>query len=209
MARHDDEHRCVELFGRALRSELAANADKGHWRDGDSALGDVEALLVDVLYHVAKLVIAKDVDNRLAGLEFAADTGNEVMMVADLLGALNVAHVTELEAAEPTTLGKLLPDLAPLSPERQHAEDDPDYDAGLPPLKAALVAASERFIDAVREAVKQHTAPAEFAVAAVCGRTLIGQGTDAWDPTCQLLPGHAGQCSPETPPTPNDDEVPF
>jgi hypothetical protein len=28
----------------------------------------------------------------------------------------------------------------------------------------------------------------------ICGRLLIGQGTDTWDPTCQRLAGHTGRC---------------
>lgn len=30
-----------------------------------------------------------------------------------------------------------------------------------------------------------------------CGRTLVGQGTDTWDPNCVLPSGHAGACQPE------------
>lgn len=31
---------------------------------------------------------------------------------------------------------------------------------------------------------------------AVCGRVLVGEGTDTWDPVCQGKPGHAGLCEP-------------
>jgi hypothetical protein len=31
-----------------------------------------------------------------------------------------------------------------------------------------------------------------------CGRLLVGQGGDTWDPTCVLPAGHRGACRPET-----------
>lgn len=33
----------------------------------------------------------------------------------------------------------------------------------------------------------------------VCGRILIGQGGDTWDPTCPLPAGHTGRCRPGMP----------
>lgn len=33
-------------------------------------------------------------------------------------------------------------------------------------------------------------------VAGVCRRLLVGRGTDAWDRTCTLPPGHSGACAP-------------
>lgn len=32
----------------------------------------------------------------------------------------------------------------------------------------------------------------------VCGRLLIGQGDDTYDPLCVLASGHAGRCEPES-----------
>jgi hypothetical protein len=32
-----------------------------------------------------------------------------------------------------------------------------------------------------------------------CGRLLVGQGDDTYDPLCVLLKGHAGVCEPEKP----------
>jgi hypothetical protein len=29
-----------------------------------------------------------------------------------------------------------------------------------------------------------------------CGRLLVGQGTDTWDPLCALPRGHEGPCRP-------------
>lgn len=31
----------------------------------------------------------------------------------------------------------------------------------------------------------------------VCGRLLVGQGTDTWDPTCQKPLAHEGVCEPD------------
>lgn len=32
-----------------------------------------------------------------------------------------------------------------------------------------------------------------------CGRLLVGQGDDTYDPNCVLPQGHTGQCSPHPP----------
>ena len=39
----------------------------------------------------------------------------------------------------------------------------------------------------------------ERAVWEPCGRVLVGQGSDTWDPICLRTAGHRGVCSPTKP----------
>lgn len=39
--------------------------------------------------------------------------------------------------------------------------------------------------------------PVEPVEPAVCGRLLVGQGSDTYDPLCVLPAGHVGICEPE------------
>lgn len=105
LATRQDEVHVLELFHRAMAEELAANADKG---DRPGWLGATPpALLLDVHDHLAKLHLAAvehgrrergmiprplpwgDRDTASLVREFAADTANMAMMLADRLGVLD------------------------------------------------------------------------------------------------------------------------
>lgn len=44
---------------------------------------------------------------------------------------------------------------------------------------------------------------------ATCERLLVGQGSDTWDPLCQLSRGHSGKCDPRDPDPDGDWRDPF
>ena len=91
-AMHNPDHEApFEAFVQAMADELRANAHKG---DRAAWLQDDPWVLVsEVLYHAAKLSYALRQYRQGDGpaervLEFAADTANMAMMVADSAGVL-------------------------------------------------------------------------------------------------------------------------
>lgn len=99
---------CCE-FASAMLAEIRANAHKG----GRCGLGgwiasDYRVLVGEVLYHAAKLSyaarqLAQGDGDRAKVLEFAADTANMAMMVADNLGAFaGSAPADPLTKSKPT-----------------------------------------------------------------------------------------------------------
>lgn len=80
------DYNILSVFTAAMRSELDNNAWKGGW--GTTTKGH---RAWQVFYHALKLVAVamEDEPSLIALREFAADTANEAMLVADNAGALD------------------------------------------------------------------------------------------------------------------------
>lgn len=77
----------LQKFCQAMSHELRANAHKGSWEE---MKGDADAMVYEVFYHALKLSLAIKLGmGEAAILEFAADTGNSAMFVADNYGVLD------------------------------------------------------------------------------------------------------------------------
>ena len=77
----------IAKFKDAMIHELAANAHKGHWLDGDPSY---ESLMSEVLYHAFKLALAAKEGHKGGVIEFSADVANCAMFIADKMKALEV-----------------------------------------------------------------------------------------------------------------------
>lgn len=84
----------LEVFTLAMQHELDVNAFKGSWKDHD-----LDSLMVDLVYHVAKLQVAVREKYQRGVMELAADVGNCAMFVADVVGALTPEMATSEENA--------------------------------------------------------------------------------------------------------------
>lgn len=94
----------VGCFAEAMAAELEANEGKGNWitnQPDDS----IEPLIKDLLYHVAKLIVAVRQDHPEGILEYAADVGNEAMFLTDIFGVLGWATRDEALALDDVIAG--------------------------------------------------------------------------------------------------------
>lgn len=73
----------VTHMAAGMKREMRENAFKGNWLDKD-----LEELYAEVLYHAYKLGLAIAHGHAHGALEYAADTANCAMFVADKMGVL-------------------------------------------------------------------------------------------------------------------------
>lgn len=133
----------IKAYAAAMSAELKANAEKGTW---DAA--EPQELLKDLLYHVAKLVLAVGAGNPVAVHEYAADVGNEALMIADVMAALELPP-----ASSPTFLSDVIRQVNPDVSDADVSGDDPGIRGTLMDLSqtfvkdAAAAASDSRFFE--------------------------------------------------------------
>lgn len=128
----------TQRFAQSMREELEANKPKGNWLDAD-----VDAVVQDLVYHVAKLVIAVQKDDEAAIHEYAADVANEAMIVADIKGVINIY---------PSPKPILLNEVLGIPATENHDLKFSAIDSGDGPnFKADLVEVADNFIKRVND----------------------------------------------------------
>ncbi len=162
----------AEELGEAMQALIAYH--NVNPRKASGPLGDVIKELCDVA-----------LTTKVALWSFGVDA--EAVLAEREREVLDRLPVGRAAAADETSSGEAQHGIVPGSHERP---EGPECRCG-----AAWSLFSDHCMEVLH--VRRIAGPGEIATEEeTCGRLLIGQGTDTWDPTCCRRAGHSGCCEP-------------